>query len=277
MPRQRELTVPEQHQLNIALKTLKMPDAMVGVMGGMDKAEARRVIKRLTGKEPKENGAHCENPPLRAVRSIGNNRTEVDHGEVTVLYSYDTPVAVFSPNNGVFVTMGKFSATTSRHVSQWVNENYSSEVTVTKVPQSAIERMAEGGSVHGVDTFERNPPRRGKYDNDFEAGVHQYLSAAMGTGIGDVNGPGFYMMTDVSLAEVMDYMRDVPSAFDVDARDVKDDWLKLKIPRRVYVITREIEQDFVSVETFSRKRDFDAAVASVSEDVEVFYEDEDEV
>jgi hypothetical protein len=51
----RELSVPEKHQLRIARDTLRMPDAMVGVMGGPDKAKAREIIRRLTGKTPKEN------------------------------------------------------------------------------------------------------------------------------------------------------------------------------------------------------------------------------
>lgn len=44
------LTVPEQHQLKIARKTLKMPDAIANVMGPPSKAEARAIIKRLTSK-----------------------------------------------------------------------------------------------------------------------------------------------------------------------------------------------------------------------------------
>lgn len=50
----RQLTVPEKHQLAIAYKTMKMPDAMVGVMGGMNKEQAKQIIKQLTGKEYKE-------------------------------------------------------------------------------------------------------------------------------------------------------------------------------------------------------------------------------
>jgi hypothetical protein len=46
----RKLTPAENHQLAIARKTLAMPDAMLGVMGGPTKAEAREIIKRLTGK-----------------------------------------------------------------------------------------------------------------------------------------------------------------------------------------------------------------------------------
>jgi hypothetical protein len=44
---EKSLSVPEQHQKNIAIKTLKMPDAMVGVMGGMDKDEARKFLKSI--------------------------------------------------------------------------------------------------------------------------------------------------------------------------------------------------------------------------------------
>ena len=43
----KKLTVPEQHQLKIAKATLKMPDAIVGVMGGPTKEEARQIIKRF--------------------------------------------------------------------------------------------------------------------------------------------------------------------------------------------------------------------------------------
>jgi hypothetical protein len=51
----RQLTVPERHQLKIARDTLRMPDAMVGVMGGPTKAQAREIVRRLTGKAPKGN------------------------------------------------------------------------------------------------------------------------------------------------------------------------------------------------------------------------------
>jgi hypothetical protein len=51
----RTLSVFDKHQLAIARKTLTMHDAALGVMGGPSKAEAREIIKRLTGKAPKEN------------------------------------------------------------------------------------------------------------------------------------------------------------------------------------------------------------------------------
>ena len=41
------MTVPEKHQYRIAKQTLRMPLPMVGVMGGMSKAQAREVINNL--------------------------------------------------------------------------------------------------------------------------------------------------------------------------------------------------------------------------------------
>jgi hypothetical protein len=41
------LTVPAQHQLEIARRTLLMPDAMVGVMGGPTKDEARAFLRSI--------------------------------------------------------------------------------------------------------------------------------------------------------------------------------------------------------------------------------------
>jgi hypothetical protein len=38
------LTVPEKHQLKVAIKTIKMPNAMVDIIGGMSKKEAREII-----------------------------------------------------------------------------------------------------------------------------------------------------------------------------------------------------------------------------------------
>ncbi len=50
----RYLSVPEQHQLKIARKTLTYSDVGARIMGGPTKAEARAIIKKLTGRVPKE-------------------------------------------------------------------------------------------------------------------------------------------------------------------------------------------------------------------------------
>lgn len=58
--RRRRLTyplalTPTQHELRVALKTLRLADAMAGVMGGPNKAQARATIKRLTGRTVRGN------------------------------------------------------------------------------------------------------------------------------------------------------------------------------------------------------------------------------
>jgi hypothetical protein len=50
----RYLSVPEQHQLRIARKTLTYSDVGARIMGSPTKAEARQIIKKLTGRAPKE-------------------------------------------------------------------------------------------------------------------------------------------------------------------------------------------------------------------------------
>jgi hypothetical protein len=50
----RELGVFDRHQLKIARDTLRKPDAMVAVMGGMNKEQARKVIVRITGESASE-------------------------------------------------------------------------------------------------------------------------------------------------------------------------------------------------------------------------------
>ena len=54
-----ELTVPQQHQLKIAKKTLKMNDVMANVMGGMSKQEARDFLKSIGWSEQKINKAEA--------------------------------------------------------------------------------------------------------------------------------------------------------------------------------------------------------------------------
>ena len=55
----RRLSVPEQHQLKIARRTLKLSDMGAQVMGGMTKDQARQCIKELTGSNP---GARVSRP-----------------------------------------------------------------------------------------------------------------------------------------------------------------------------------------------------------------------
>lgn len=60
------------------------------------------------------------NPPLEHVEHFGPNQMAIRHGDVTVFYSYDTPVAA-ALGSSVFVRTDKFySNTTSRHIGKWL-------------------------------------------------------------------------------------------------------------------------------------------------------------
>jgi hypothetical protein len=78
---ERKLGVPERHQLRIARDTLKMHDAMVGVMGGPTKAEAREIIRRYEsrcGRNP--GGRRCsigKNPELLIIGNPPRRRFKV--------------------------------------------------------------------------------------------------------------------------------------------------------------------------------------------------------
>lgn len=83
------------------------------------------------------------NPPLFSVKSIGSNQTEVIHGEVRVLVSYETPVAVHVSGVGYYVTDKKWSSTTTRHINKWLRKHGASKAE--KISQKALEHMASTG------------------------------------------------------------------------------------------------------------------------------------
>lgn len=72
---------------------------------------------------------------------IATNVTLVSlNSGVEVLFSYFTPVAVYTPGVGYVRTRTKFSATTSRHISSWLGNR-----EADSVDQEVIDHMV--GSV----------------------------------------------------------------------------------------------------------------------------------
>ncbi len=60
---------------------------------------------------------------------LGPNITELDLANgTTVLFSYKTPVAAYVVGRGLIKTSKKYSKTTSKHVSQWLDGRTASEV-----------------------------------------------------------------------------------------------------------------------------------------------------
>lgn len=64
----RQLSVPETHQLRIARDTMRMPDPMVGVMGGPNKEQSKKIIQELTGRPYKDIPA--DNPYAGGHRNV---------------------------------------------------------------------------------------------------------------------------------------------------------------------------------------------------------------
>lgn len=54
---------------------------------------------------------------------IGSNMTEVEVGNLTVLFSYKTPVAYHEAGVGYAKTNKYWSVTTSRHINKWLKLN----------------------------------------------------------------------------------------------------------------------------------------------------------
>lgn len=92
------------------------------------------------------------NAPLKGARAIGSNMTEVEHGDLTVLFSYQTPVAFLSPNGG-YVTDKHWSVTTSKHIAKFFSMHGYDRKGAFRIPQDDLERFVEKGA---LDSFPVN-------------------------------------------------------------------------------------------------------------------------
>ena len=70
---------------------------------------------------------------------IGSNKTELHTGSVTILYSYDTPVAASNWSTGErFRTEKKHSVTTTKHINSWLKGEFAHPM-----PQEFFDNMVE--------------------------------------------------------------------------------------------------------------------------------------
>lgn len=102
------------------------------------------------------------NAPLKGVRQIGANMTEVEHGDLTILYSYKTPVAFLSPNGG-YRTEQQWSHTTSAHIGKFFSRHGYDLKGAFKIPQADLERFVESGAVPSegrISGYLRTNPKR---------------------------------------------------------------------------------------------------------------------
>lgn len=74
------------------------------------------------------------------LKTLGANMNEVTLGETVVFFSYNTPVAAFTPGIGLVMTEKKWSKTTSRHINKW-RALVAPTATVTTKPQEYFDSM----------------------------------------------------------------------------------------------------------------------------------------
>ena len=59
---------------------------------------------------------------MMKVKNYGSNQTLIEDKGCTVLYSYETPVALITATNRAYKTDHKWSVTTSKHINQWLRK-----------------------------------------------------------------------------------------------------------------------------------------------------------
>jgi hypothetical protein len=141
---------------------------------GYDPDYSYHIVNRSGKLELQRREGHTmRNAPLKGARAIGSNMTEVEHGDLTILYSYKTPVAFLSPRGG-YVTDKQWSVTTSKHIAKFFDLHGYDRRGAFKVPQEDIEMFVATGKgpqdfpinldptpAEKRDVFERLTRRRG--------------------------------------------------------------------------------------------------------------------
>lgn len=72
---------------------------------------------------------------------INPNQTEIIGAQVSVLFSYATPVAAHVAGVGYFRTSVRHSVTTSRHVNTWLRDNGASMDKVREMRQEFFDAI----------------------------------------------------------------------------------------------------------------------------------------
>jgi len=85
------------------------------------------------------------NGPLKSFAQVGSNMTVIEHGDITALYSYETPVALLAPAGG-YMTEKKWSNTTSKHISKFFEAYGYDKRGARKLPQEDIEAIVRSGA-----------------------------------------------------------------------------------------------------------------------------------
>jgi len=74
------------------------------------------------------------------IKPIASNMTELVTGGCTVLFSYETPVAAYTPTQGYVRTAKWYSQTTTRHINKWLDG-----VDAQEMPQAFFDSIIGEG------------------------------------------------------------------------------------------------------------------------------------
>jgi hypothetical protein len=70
------------------------------------------------------------------IKPIASNMTELVTDGCTVLFSYETPVAAYTPTQGYVRTAKWYSQTTTRHINKWLDG-----VDAEEMPQEFFDNI----------------------------------------------------------------------------------------------------------------------------------------
>lgn len=73
------------------------------------------------------------------LKRLSNNSTELTVNDGKILFSYETPVAVFVKNIGYYRTIKNHSRTTSKHINLWLRD-----IEAYKATQETLETIVKG-------------------------------------------------------------------------------------------------------------------------------------
>lgn len=83
---------------------------------------------------------------MLSINSIGSNQTELHIDDLTVLFSYSTPVAYCIDGKGYFKVDEFYSVTTSKHINKWLDGRKFTLVTYDSLRQ-LINSYGSGSQV----------------------------------------------------------------------------------------------------------------------------------
>jgi hypothetical protein len=193
------------------------------------------------------------------LRPIGPNVNEVTVGELTVLFSYQTPVAAFVPGEGYLVTDKKWSKTTSRHINKWLASM--GVKTAVKVSQERLNAIVALNGGEGGE-YNRNP---GKFSDSIEELLYALDHAVLDQTVGSTDELGWYgLVSDLTRPEARKLAEEFGVKWDNDDAD-QYDW-------PLNAIIREDSDGFVTVNTFKQNRDAIREWRDVEEEYERYYE-----